>query len=134
MLLAAPPEIKADEKVKKGTIQQATVHLMDFRFEPSQINLEAGKPVELTLVNDGTVLHEFITGAFRNLTVDVDVNGVITEALGIGEFEIPPGAKVVLRFTPLKPNEFSLACRAMKPREHYKEGMLGIISFVSDSP
>ena len=125
LLLTRPFVAMADERPPREELQRTTVHLLEYRFEPTQIMFKVGEEVELTLVNDGTVLHEFITEALQNLTVDVGVNGVIAETLGVAEFEIPPKSKVVLHFTPDKPGEFLIACRAKKPKDHFKEGMSG---------
>jgi uncharacterized cupredoxin-like copper-binding protein len=105
--------------------RQVTVRLREYRFEPSEIILEKGEEVALILINDGTVLHEFITEAVQNLDVDVQVNGVEVETLGVAELEIPPKGKVVLRFTPEKAGVFPFACHAKKPKDHFKEGMFG---------
>ena len=127
LLLTRPFVAMADERPPRDELQRTTVHLLEYRFEPTQIMFKVGEEVELTLVNDGTVLHEFITEALQNLTVDVGVNGVIAETLGVAELEIPPKAKVVLRFTPKKFGEFPISCRAREPKDHFKEGMVARI-------
>jgi uncharacterized cupredoxin-like copper-binding protein len=125
MLMAGSVEVLADEESPTTTPLRGTVRLLEYRFEPARLTFNVGEPVELTLINDGTVLHEFVTEALYDLTVDVEINGVITEALGVAEFEIPPNGKAVLHFIPKKPGEFSFACRARKPTDHFEEGMTG---------
>ena len=42
-------------------LTQVTVRLRgEYRFEPDQITLKAGQETELILVNEGSVLHEFL--------------------------------------------------------------------------
>ena len=127
LVLAEPFATQADERFPITDLQQATVRLLEYRFEPAQIILKAGEEVELTLVNEGMVMHEFITEALHDLTVDVEVNGVVAETFGVAELEIPPKAKAVLRFTPKKFGEFPISCRAREPKDHFKEGMVARI-------
>ncbi len=129
LLMAVALEVLADEESLSAAPQQGTVRMLEYRFEPARITFRVGKPVELTIINDGTILHEFVTDALRDLTVDVEIHGVITEALGVAEFEIPPKGKIVLRFTPQKAGQFSFTCQATKPKNHLKEGMAGLLLF-----
>ena len=115
----------ADERSPSEKLKRATVRLREYKFEPSEITLKVGEEAELTLINEGNVLHEFITAALQDLTVDVEVNGVVAETLGLAELEIPPKMKVTLRFTPEKTGEFQIACHANVPKDHFKEGMVG---------
>jgi uncharacterized cupredoxin-like copper-binding protein len=123
--MAGSAEALADEKFLSGHPQRITIHLLEYHFQPAQIALTAGEEVDLTLINDGTVMHEFITEALQTLTVDVEINGIITGTLGVTELEIPPKSSAVLRFTPETPGEFLIACRAKLPKDHYQEGMRG---------
>jgi len=125
LLLISSIAVLADERLTSEKRQRVTVRLKEYRFEPSMITLKVGQEVELVLVNNGTVLHEFITEALQNVTVDVEINGVVTETLGVAEVEIPPKGKVTLRFTPEKTGEFAYSCHAIAPRDHFKEGMVG---------
>lgn len=125
LLMVGSRESLADEKSSNGHPRRITMHMQEYRFEPAQITLKVGEEVELTLINDGKAMHEFITEALQTLTVDVEINGIITGTLGVAELEIPPGAQAVLRFTPETPGEFLIACRARMPKDHFKEGMAG---------
>jgi len=119
----------ADVRARPDDPQQGTIQLTEYRFQPDALTFQSGRPVELTLHNQGSVMHEFITDALRDLEVDVTVNGVVAETLGVAELEVPPQARVVLQFTPRHPGEFPFACRAEKPRDHFREGMSGKLIF-----
>lgn len=128
VLMAVPPAF-ADEKPEDDAPQRVTVRLTEYRFDPARIELKTGQETELTLVNEGTVLHEFITEGLQDVTADAIVNGVIIGALGVAEIEIPAKAKAVLRFTPEKPGEFRVICAAEQPKSHLKEGMTATLIF-----
>ena len=108
-------------------LHRVTVRLTEYRFDPPLVSLNADTLTELTIVNKGTVMHEFLSLAFHETAMDVVVNGVITAAMGVVEFEIPAGATVMLRFTPEHTGEFDLMCRAKDPDDHFKKGMFGKI-------
>ncbi len=129
MLLCLSPAAswaEEDEEALNIT-QRVTVHLRDFRFEPSTITLKAGETVELTLINDGTVLHEFVIPSFHNLTIDLENNGMIAETMGLVEMELLPKATAVLRFTPEAPGTHPFSCMAKKPKDHFAAGMTGTL-------
>ena len=122
----------ADEAHVDHEWHHVTIRLSDYRFTPSRIELKVGEATELTIVNEGTIMHEFVTLAFFDITVDVEVNGVIAETMGIVELELPAQATATLRFTPETPGEFDLACRAREPKNHFEEGMAGKIIIKAD--
>lgn len=132
LVVSLPCDVVADEPVTAVPEQRVTVRLLEYRYEPARIVLKAGHDAELTLINGGTVLHEFVTEALQNLEVIVEVNGVVTGTLGVAEVEIPPKSTVLLRFTPSKVGEFQFACHAMQPKDHFKAGMTGVLVVESD--
>jgi uncharacterized cupredoxin-like copper-binding protein len=117
----------ADERLPGVEPHRVTVRLLEYRFEPSRITLTADEDAELILTNAGTVMHEFIVEALQTLDVDVEINGVVAETLGLAELEIPPKSTVILRFMPQTRGEFRFACRAKNPKDHFKEGMSGTL-------
>lgn len=114
-----------EERLHASALQQATIYLKEYRFEPALTTLEAGKPAQLTLINNGKVVHEFITQALLNQAVVIKTRGIVAEAVGLEEVEISPGSKVVLLFTPEKAGEFAIACHASLPDDHFQKGMSG---------
>jgi uncharacterized cupredoxin-like copper-binding protein len=112
--------VYAEEEIKR-----VTVRLSEYRFEPSQIELSVGEATELVLINEGKTMHEFIVDALHNLTVDVEVQGVIVGTFGVAEVEVPVGGRAVLRFTPEQSGEFPIVCRARQPKDHFEQGMYG---------
>jgi plastocyanin len=125
LLTVGALEAFADEQIGSDNPKKIAIHIHEYRFEPAEISLKVGEEVELTLINDGTMMHEFITEALQALSVTVKINGMVAETLGLAELEMPPGTKTVLRFTPETPGEFLIACRAKVPKDHYQEGMRG---------
>jgi uncharacterized cupredoxin-like copper-binding protein len=107
--------------------QHVTIYLNEYRFEPAHTLLVVGKPAQLSLVNNGKVVHEFVTKALLDQAVDIRSQGMFAETTGIEEVEIPPGAQVDLFFTPEKSGEFAIACHASKPEDHLARGMSGTL-------
>jgi uncharacterized cupredoxin-like copper-binding protein len=107
--------------------RRITVILSEYQFTPSKIELKAGELVELTLINEGTVTHEFITLALSNLEVGVSIAGVETETVGVAELELAPKATAVLRFTPETAGTFPFFCGAKQPTDHRAAGMTGLL-------
>jgi len=127
LLAFFPSYAAAGDPVPDVPPQRVTVRLLEYRYEPARIVLKAGRETELRVINRGTVVHEFVTEALQNLEVTVEVNGVVTETLGVAEVEIPPKGTVVLRFTPNDVGEFQVACHAMQPKDHFKTGMTAVL-------
>ena len=127
LLAVWPFSVGADERLPGVEPHRVTVRLLEYRFEPSRITLTAAEDAELILTNAGTVGHEFIIEVLQNLEVDVEINGVVAETLGLAELEIPPKSTVVIRFTPQTRGEFRFTCRAKTPKDHFKEGMSGTL-------
>ena len=123
LLTVGSLEALADEPIASDNPKRITMVMHEYRFEPARVALKVGEEVELTLINDGKLMHEFITEALQTLSVAVVINGIVTETLGVAELEIPAGIQAVLRFTPESPGEFLVACRARSPKDHFKEGM-----------
>jgi len=133
LLLFTPPMASAalasadDSEPPPEPARRVIVKLSEYQFTPSRIELKAGEPVELTLINEGTIAHEFVTLAFSSLEVAVTVEGVETETVGVVEVELQPKSRAQLRFTPDKPGDYPFACHAEKPVDHTTKGMTGTL-------
>lgn len=127
MLVVVPNAALADERSRPPTPQEVTVRLTEYRFEPAYVEVRSGKPVELRLVNEGKILHEFVTDAMLESAAEVETNGVVAVVHGFEEMEVPPATTVVLRFTPKKTGQFSFRCDAEEPVSHHENGMKGTL-------
>ena len=76
----------------QGEVQRVTLSTKNFNYYPEQIEVEANKPVEITL--DKTV-----TGCFRSFTI---------RDLGVSKYAKTPADKII--FTPTKKGTFTFAC------------------------
>jgi uncharacterized cupredoxin-like copper-binding protein len=115
---AAPPAEPA---------HRITIELTEYRYTPARVELKAEELVELTLINEGTITHEFVSQALADLEVTVDAGGVETETVGVAEVELQPKSRATLRFRPDKPGEYPFACHAEKPADHATLGMTGTL-------
>ena len=92
--------------------QQITVHLGDYRFQPEIIEVIAGRPVELTLVNDDKITpHNFtLKEPAAGLDLSADVSG---------------GQSSTLHFTPPTAGTYPLYCNKKLPfmKSHRERGM-----------
>jgi nitrite reductase (NO-forming) len=56
--------------------QQVTVKALDtMRFEPSTITVPAGRPVQVTLANDGVLIHDIVLNDGVDQPVKIEANG-----------------------------------------------------------
>jgi uncharacterized cupredoxin-like copper-binding protein len=124
-VVGLPVAALADDRSRPQEVQAVTVLLTEYRYAPAHIELRKNRPVELRLINEGKVLHEFVTDALVDTVVDVEGGGVVVAARGLDELEVPAGATVVLRFTPKNAGEFGFRCDAENPVSHHDAGMMG---------
>jgi plastocyanin len=96
---AAPDAVKtAAGGIDWAQAQSLTVKMMDFAYTPAHLDLKAGQPVKLTLVNDGSDLHDFSSPAFFAAASyrqgsTVPAGGKIAVAKGqSAEIDLVPGA------------------------------------------
>ena len=94
--------------------QQVTVHLGDYRFHPDAIELVAGRPVELTLVNDDKITPHNFTLKEPNAGIDLDA-------------AVSAGESTTLRFTPQTAGSYIFYCNKKLPfmKSHRERGMEG---------
>ena len=94
--------------------QQVTVHLGDYRYHPDTIEVVAGRPVDLTLVNDDKITpHNFtLKEPAAGLDLSADISG---------------GQSATLRFTPQIAGTYPMYCNKKLPfmKSHRDRGMEG---------
>ncbi|MEO5956735.1 MAG: cupredoxin domain-containing protein [Nitrospiraceae bacterium] len=95
-------------------VQRATVTLDSYSYSPNHLIVEAGKPVELTLISMTTIIpHNFIIkDPAGSLSVEQDVSA---------------GKTVTIKFTPIQPGTFPIYCdkRLWPLPSHRDKGMEG---------
>lgn len=101
------------------------INMNEYTFEPDEVYLREGVEAEISIKNEGKEMHEFVTE--YPINGSVRIGGVIVEAYGIAELEIESGVSAVITFTPEEKGRFAFSCRAKEPKDHYKEGMRGIL-------
>jgi len=94
--------------------QQVTVHLRDYHFHPDAIEVVAGRPIELTLVNDDKITPHNFTLKEPNAGADLDA-------------VVSAGESTTLRFTPQTAGSFTFYCNKKLPflKSHRERGMEG---------
>ncbi len=108
---AGPPVVIP---VAADGVQRATVTLDSYSYSPNHLIVDAGKPVELTLISVTTITpHNFIIKyPAGSLSVEQDVSA---------------GKTVTLKFTPTQPGTFPIYCdkRLWPLPSHRDKGMEG---------
>jgi plastocyanin len=97
-------------------VQRAAVTLDSYSYSPNHLIVEAGKPVELTLISVTTITpHNFIIK---------DPAGSL-----VVEQEVSAGKTVTITFTPIQPGTFPLYCdkRLWPMPSHRDKGMEGTL-------
>jgi plastocyanin len=110
LLITAPLAARAAD----ADAQQVTVHLGDYRFQPETIEVVAGRPVELTLINDDKITP-------HNFTLKEPAAGLDLSA------NVSGGESITLRFTPQTAGTYPLYCNKKLPfmKSHRERGMEG---------
>jgi heme/copper-type cytochrome/quinol oxidase subunit 2 len=102
--------------VAEDGVQRATITLDSYSYTPNHLIVEAGKPVELTLISVTTIIpHNFIIkSSTGNLSVEQDVSA---------------GKTVTTKFTPTQPGTFPIYCdkRLWPLPSHRDKGMEGTL-------
>jgi len=95
-------------------VQKFTIHLSDYRFHPDAIEVVAGKPVELTLVNDDRITPHNFTLTAPDAGLDLNAN-------------ISAGKTATLRFTPRTAGSYVFYCnkKLLFMKSHRERGMEG---------
>ena len=81
-----------DPAVIQGETQKVMIGIKNYNYYPNTIEVEAGKPVEITL-------DKSVTGCYRSFNI---------KSLGISKNAKTPEDKII--FTPTKPGTYTFAC------------------------
>ncbi len=124
--------------------QKVTVLMSEFKFAPKTVTLRAGVPVEITLVNKGSVEHEFMVytvpkaapgdwdeyvmantffKSMGEVEVEFEERGAVAST-SMFEVELEKGRSAVIHFTPSRKGTFEIGCHV---EGHYEGGMKGTL-------
>jgi plastocyanin len=134
MILAAAilTGCSGDEEQADGSPQEVTVRAESIKFEPAQIEVSAGRPVELTLQNEDTLEHDFsvmeipLAGEAEEHEEDVHDMGAIDPELHVAAAAQSTNS---VEFTPAAPGRYEYFCTVVG---HKEAGMVGTL-VVSES-
>ena len=105
-----------------------TVKATDFAYSPSSVTVPVGKPVTITLENDGAVEHDFVVDKISVKDVEASETGVAAhhqmghEASYDLHFYAKDGDSATLEFTALEPGTYKIYCTI---EGHEAAGMIG---------
>lgn len=113
----------AAELPQTGAPVDMTVDMVEFMFNPATVTVPAGAEVNITLVNSGTLEHEWVVmnlGASATEPFDEE-----DEANIYWEEEVGPGDTSTQTFTaPTQPGEYQIVCGIAG---HLEAGMTGAL-------
>ena len=100
--------------------------MSEFKFTPSDITLEAGKPYILELVTTGATKHEFTAPDFFPSVAWRKVESAESEvkATYSKEVEVFPAKQTDLYLIPIEPGTYELLCEI---EGHFEAGMFSTI-------
>ena len=105
---------------------KVTVTMTEFGFEPNTINVTAGSPVELTLVNEGAVEHDFVIEVIPVTDVSSSNSGDHHMGADHVDYDLhtstAAGETSTLTFTPTEPGTYQIICSVPG---HKDAGMIG---------
>ena len=99
------------------TPQEITLILGDYRFTPDSLEVQAGRPVILTLINkDRFTLYNFI---MQDIGAGLDIDS-----------KVAAGSTTAIEFTPETAGSFTFYCSKKLPlmKSHRARGMEGMIN------
>lgn len=102
------------------------VEMVEFKFRPAVIRVQAGRLVTLRLVNRGHIAHQFETVALRGVPITVANDQLDVEAPGLDVVRLQPGASATVQFLPRQRGRFPIVCTIEGHREAGMEGVLVI--------
>jgi len=146
VIVAAVLSLELAAAAFAAPVQKITLTMSEFQFAPKTVALRPGTAVEVTLINKGTVEHEFMLypmPSMGGMSMDMDAYGAqntyfkdigAVELVADGKTSRPsrlervmvaPGKTAVLRFTAKKAGTFEFGCHIPG---HYEAGMKGILT------
>lgn len=110
----------------QASVTKVTVTMKEFGFEPNSITVPAGSPVELTLVNEGAIEHDFVIEVIPVSDVSSTGSGEGHMSGSHSEYDLhtstTAGTTSTLTFTPTEPGTYQIICSVPG---HKDAGMTG---------
>ena len=122
LALSLPLALFGDAGAAEENIQRFTLKLGDHHFTPSTIEVVAGRPVEITLVNEDALTP-------HNLTLEDESAGLAVDQ------DVKAGASVTVVLTPTVAGTYAFYCnkKLLFVKSHREKGMEGLL-VVTDGP
>jgi len=102
---------------------ELTLLLGDYRFTPDSLEVQASRPVILTLINkDGVTPHNF---TLQDTDAGMDISR-----------NVAAGSTVVIEFTPERAGSYGFYCNKKLPfmKSHHARGMEGTLNVKTPTP
>ncbi|MBL8046771.1 MAG: cupredoxin domain-containing protein [Anaerolineales bacterium] len=107
-----------------GTAQPITLVSKDINYSTTTLEVTAGQPVALTLINEGVLEHDFSIEEIAVTSVSETNPADHSHAVGDLHAAVKPGETNVLNFTPTEPGTYEFYCTVAG---HKAAGMVGTL-------
>jgi len=98
--------------------------MTEFAFRPAVVQISAGRPVTLVLINSGQLAHQFETAYLRTVSTRVVSAALMVDSVGLEVVRLNPGVSARLEFLPLRKGRVAFACTI---EGHREAGMTGVL-------
>ena len=114
--------------VKSGP-QEVTLEAAEFKFQPATIQVEAGRPVKVTMRNNGTIEHDWSVMEIPTTAIKAPSQSTMGHDMGGAKqpelhMAVMNGQMVQMEFTPTRPGTFQFYCTVAG---HKEAGMVGTL-------
>jgi len=100
------------------------IRMTEFAFRPAVVQISAGRPVTLVLINSGQLAHQFETAYLRTVSTRVVSAALMVDSVGLEVVRLNPGVSARLEFLPLRKGRVAFACTI---EGHREAGMTGVL-------
>ncbi len=100
------------------------IEMTEFAFRPAVVRLTAGRPVRLTLINQGQIAHQLEAAYLYRTPARVIGGPLFAEVNGLEFLRVQPGMRASMAFVPTRRGQFSFACTI---EGHTEAGMRGVL-------
>ncbi|HEX6989087.1 MAG TPA: CopD family protein [Bacillota bacterium] len=110
-----------------GPADRYVVYLDEYRFEPAELTLRAGRVARVVVINRGETMHDWSVPTMPYAGGAVAGGDPHDHGENMIHVHVSPGGRGAIEFIPLRPGRYPLLCTVWP---HAEEGMVGWVTVV----